>query len=223
MEAPMIRFAFVILALIPSFGVAKESKPYDTTKWKAAIDKFLAADEAQPTEPGGILFVGSSSIVMWDLEKSFPGKGYLNRGFGGSEVADSVHYFSDLVTKHKPRLVVFYAGDNDIAAGKSPEQVHEDFQAFTKKLGSDLPDTKLIYIAIKPSIARWKLADKIREANALIKAECEKNEKFTFLDVWPVMLNDEGEPREDIFLGDGLHVNDKGYEAWVELIGPELK
>ena len=112
--------------------------------------------------------------------------------------------------KHKPRLVIFYAGDNDIAGGKSPEQVHRDFQAFAEKFSEKLPKAKLVYIAIKPSIARWKMADKMREANKLIAADCEQHENFAFVDVWPVMLNEKGEPREDIFLEDGLHMNEKG-------------
>ncbi len=196
---------------------------YDPTRWQADIDRFLAADKDKPTEPGGVVFVGSSSIRMWDLESSFPGKNYLNRGFGGSEIVDSTHFLTELVAKHKPRLVVFYAGDNDIAGGKSPEQVQEDFRDFAKKFMDELPEAKLVYIAIKPSVARWKLADKMREANKLIAADCVNNDKLTFLDVWPVMLDEDGQPRRDIFLGDGLHMNDTGYAEWVKLVEPLIQ
>jgi lysophospholipase L1-like esterase len=159
---------------------------------------------------------------MWDLKKSFPDKNYLNRGFGGSEIVDSTYNFTELVAKHKPRLVVFYAGDNDIAGGKSPEQVHKDFQAFAEKFSSKLPKANLLYISIKPSIARWPLADKMREANKQIAVECGEHENFTYLDIWPVMLDKDGQPRKDIFLGDGLHMNDTGYAEWVKLITPLL-
>lgn len=196
---------------------------YDTTKWQQDIDKFAEADEDNPVEPGGVVFVGSSSIRMWDLEKSFPGKKYLNRGFGGSEIADSTHFLTELVVKHKPRVVVFYAGDNDIASGKSPGKVHSDFLDFEELFLSQLPDTKLIYISTKPSIARWKMADKMRKANEFIAADCDKNENFTYVDVWPVMLDEDGQPGKDIFLEDGLHMNEKGYQSWVELIAPHLK
>jgi lysophospholipase L1-like esterase len=160
---------------------------------------------------------------MWDLKKSFPDQQYLNRGFGGSEVCHSTHFFDELVAKHKPRVVVFYAGDNDVAHGKSPEQVQKDFRGFARNLKNKLPEAKLVYISLKPSIARWKLADKMREANKLIAADCEENENFAFVDVWPVMLNEKGEPREDIFLEDGLHMNEKGYAEWVKLIEPHLE
>lgn len=213
--------AAVLLALV--FSATSWAAEYDTKKWQADIDTFAKADEAHLVEPGGIVFVGSSSIRMWDLEKSFPGKKYLNRGFGGSEIIDSTHFFTELVAKHQPQLVVFYAGDNDIAGGKLPGHVREDFQAFAKKFAAALPDTKLVYISIKPSIARWQLADKMREANKLIAADCAKNDKFTFLDVWPVMLVEDGQPRKDIFLEDGLHMNDAGYKLWVELLAPHLE
>lgn len=206
----------LLLALV--FFATSRAAEYDTSKWKADIDTFVKADEANPAEPGAIVFVGSSSIRMWDLAKSFPGKPYLNRGFGGSEIVDSTHFFTELIANHKPRLVVFYAGDNDIAGGKSAEQVHADFQAFAQKFTEQLPEARLVYISIKPSIARWQLADKMREANKLIAAECDKNDQFTFLDVWPVMLGKDGQPREDIFFDDGLHMNETGYKLWAELL-----
>jgi lysophospholipase L1-like esterase len=214
----LIKSALLALFLIQNSVLAAD---YDPAKWQPDIDKFLAADISEPTKPGGVVFVGSSSIRMWDLGKSFPDEKYLNRGFGGSEIIDSTHFLTELVAKHKPRLVVFYAGDNDIASGKSPEQVHEDFQAFAKKFETALPEAKLVYISIKPSIARWQLADKMREANRLIATECEKIDRFMFLDVWPVMLKD-GKPREDIFLSDGLHMNEAGYKLWIDLLTPHL-
>jgi hypothetical protein len=203
-----------------SFGHAAE---YDTAKWKEELERIAASDKAHPPEPGGIIFVGSSSIRMWDLEKSFPGKGYVNHGFGGTQIVDSTYYFDQLVGKFKPRLVVFYAGDNDIAGDKSPEQVLKDFQEFERKFKKELPKANLLYISIKPSIARWKLADKMREANKLIEDYGNRQPNFHFLDVWPVMIGGDGKPRKDIFLEDGLHMNEVGYAEWVKLVEPLLK
>lgn len=205
------------------FSVLSHAAEYDTAKWKDELERIAASDKANPPKPGGIIFVGSSSIRMWDFEKSFPGKGYVNHGFGGSEIVDSTYYFDQLVGQYKPRLVVFYAGDNDIANGKSPKQVLEDFQAFADKFKKELPKANLLYISIKPSIARWKLADKMREANKLIEDYGNRWPNFHFLDVWPVMLDDKGEPRKDIFLEDGLHMNEAGYAEWVKLVEPLLQ
>lgn len=216
-----LNLALLALVLIAASSEAKEN--CNPEVFQAEVDQLVAVDEKNPTEPGGVVFVGSSSIRMWDLKKSFPDQEFLNRGFGGSQICQSTHFFDVLVAKHEPRLVVFYAGDNDIAGGKSPEQVQKDFRAFAWNLKKELPWTKLVYIAIKPSIARWKLADKMREANKLIAADCERHPDFAFVDVWPVMLNDKGEPRTDIFLEDGLHMNEKGYAEWAELLKGHLE
>jgi lysophospholipase L1-like esterase len=213
-------FLLLSVAVVTSFCQAAE---YDTAKWKDELERIAASDKAQPAESGGVIFVGSSSIRLWDLEKSFPGKGYVNHGFGGSEIVDSTYYFDELVAKHKPRLVVFYAGDNDIANGKSPEQIQKDFREFARELKKELTESRLIYISIKPSIARWKLVDKMREANKLIEEDCKKHPHVAFVDVWPVMLGEDGKPRADIFLEDGLHMNEMGYAEWVKLVEPLLK
>jgi lysophospholipase L1-like esterase len=119
-------------------------------------------------------------------------------------------------------VVVFYAGDNDVASGKSAGQVHVDFRAFVAKVRESLPETPIVFISIKPSIARWKLRGVMQEANALIAADCEADDTLEFVDVWPAMLSEDGEPRKDVFREDGLHMNDAGYKLWVDLLRPIL-
>jgi lysophospholipase L1-like esterase len=190
--------------------------------WRQDIARFAALDADKMPPEGAVLFVGSSSIRLWDLAKSFPDLVAINRGFGGSQICDSTHFADVLVVKYKPRKIVFYAGDNDINSGKSAEQVHVDFRAFVAKVRESLPKTRIVYISTKPSIERWKLRDVQREANRLIAAECEQDDTLEFVDVWPVMLGDDGEPRKDIFVEDGLHLNETGYKLWTELLGPQL-
>lgn len=192
-------------------------------RWAEAMAEFERSDAENPSEPGGGLFVGSSSIRMWDLPQSFPKLKPLNRGFGGSEISDSVRHFDLLVAKHRPRLVVFYAGDNDVNAGKSAQRVHADYRAFREKLRQSLPETKLLYIAIKPSLARWQLAETIQEANRRIAADCENDKQAEFIDTWTPMLGDDGRPREELFLDDGLHLNEKGYQVWTKELRPHLR
>lgn len=192
-------------------------------RWEKDIAAFEKRDREAPPPKNGIVFVGSSSIRRWDLAKSFPGVAALNRGFGGSHLADAVHFAPRIVLKHEPRLVVLYAGDNDIAAGKTPERVAADFRAFIAAVHDKLPKTRIIYLAIKPSLLRWKLIDKIRPANALIEAECKKNDRLLYLDVATPMLGDDGKPRPDLFVADGLHLSAKGYELWVRLLKPHLE
>ncbi|MEM9659973.1 MAG: SGNH/GDSL hydrolase family protein [Planctomycetota bacterium] len=191
-------------------------------RWAKAIAAFDQSDRRDGVASGEVVFVGSSSIRLWKLATCFPDLNVVNRGFGGSQICDSVHYFDVLVARRRPRTVVFYAGDNDVAAGKSAQQVVRDFRAFRKKLTDALPETRLIYIAIKPSRARWHLADTMQAANRLIAAECRPDRRATFVDVWEPMLGRDDQPKKDLFIDDGLHLNESGYRLWTELVRPHL-
>jgi lysophospholipase L1-like esterase len=189
-------------------------------RWAPEIAKFAAADAATPFAPGGVVFVGSSSIRMWDLTASFPGRPVLNRGFGGTQIGDSVRYVERLVIGHKPRVVVFYAGDNDLSAGRTPEQVQADFRAFVGRVHAVLPETRIAFIGIKPSIARWAMIDKVREANRLVRADCDRDDRLGFVDVDAAMLGWDARPRPELFIKDGLHMSPAGYEIWNLLVRP---
>lgn len=186
--------------------------------WEGAIRLFELADQRRPPQPGGVLFLGSSSIRMWDLAKAFPGAKVLNRGFGGSQIADSVAYVDRIVFPCRPRLVVFYAGDNDIAAGKSAERVAADFQELTGRIFAKLPETKITFLAVKPSPSRWKFIETQRRANQLIADFIRTDDRLAYIDVVTPMLNDKGEPRGELFLKDNLHMNAAGYAIWNDLV-----
>jgi len=201
--------------------VAADDKAF--ARWEKAITAFEQQDKEKPPPKNAILFAGSSSIRLWDVAKSFPGMDVINRGFGGSEIADSVHFADRIIVNHKPRMVVLYAGDNDLANGKTPEQVLADFKAFVKAVHAALPKTRIAFISIKPSIRRWNLIDNIRKANSLIEGCCKKDERLLYIDVVKPMLGDDGKPRPGLFTADGLHMNAKGYELWTSLLKPHLK
>lgn len=206
----------------PSRAEEKPASPF--AKWEKAIAAFEKQDEAKAPPKDAIVFVGSSSIVKWKLADYFSDIAYIQRGFGGSQLADSVHFAPRIVTKYEPKTVVLYAGDNDLASGKTPEQVAADFDAFVKVVREKLPETKVIFIAIKPSVARWKMIDKVRAANKLIADACAKDEKrLVFLDIQPLMYGVNGEPDPALFIKDGLHLSDQGYDRWAEKLKPLLK
>jgi lysophospholipase L1-like esterase len=192
-------------------------------QWEKAIAAYEEQDKKNPPPKDAFLFVGSSSIRIWDLPKSFPDLPVINRGFGGSQIIDSAHFAARLVNKHQPKMVLLYAGDNDIAGGKSPDQVLADFQAFVKAVRADLPKTPIAYLCIKPSIARWKLIDKVRQANKLIEEECKKGQQLIYIDVSKGMLGDDGMPKAELFIKDGLHLGPEGYKLWTATVRPYLK
>jgi lysophospholipase L1-like esterase len=191
-------------------------------KWEKAIAALEAQDAKSPPPSNAVLFAGSSSIRLWDLKKSFSDLATINRGFGGSQIVDSTHFAPRLIHKQKPHTIVFYAGDNDLASGKSPAQVAADFKAFASAVHQELPRARIIFIAIKPSVARAKLFDKQKEANALIESFCKQDERLKYLDVVTPMLTD-GQPRAELFVKDGLHLNPMGYELWTKLLQPHLE
>jgi lysophospholipase L1-like esterase len=193
-----------------------------TDRWAKEMAAFQQQDH-QPPPPGGIVFVGSSSIRLWDLGRSFPNLPVVNRGFGGSEVADSVRHADLLVIRHKPRTVVLYAGDNDLAGGKTPQQVLDDFKAFVGKVHAALPATRVAFIGIKPSLQRWALIAQVRQANALVREYCDTDDRLGFVDVDGPMLGWDGKPRKDLLVADGLHLSPKGYELWTTLVRPFLE
>ena len=214
------RRRLLLLAFLAAGAVAGAAP----AKWAASIDAFTRADAANPPPREAVLFIGSSSIVRWkSLARDFPDVPVINRGFGGSELADSVHYLDRLVLKHEPRVVVLYAGENDLQAGATAEEVHARFQAFRQGLHAALPRTKLVFIAIKPSPSRAKIRDRIDRANALIAASCREDPRLAFADVVPPMLDAAGQPRPELFVADRLHLSEAGYAVWQPIVAPLLR
>ena len=192
-------------------------------QFETAIRAFEKADQTSPPPTNAILFIGSSSIRLWtNLAHDFPGKPVFNRGFGGSHISDAVHYVDRIVIPYWPRLIVFYAGGNDIHAGKTPEQVLGDFKAFVVKVHRQLPKVRIHFISIAPNPSRWKEVAKVKAANQLIADYISTNKSLTFIDVFSAMLGTDGLPR-DIYRADKLHMNLQGYEIWTKIIGPHLE
>jgi lysophospholipase L1-like esterase len=219
---PIGRFPFVLLFLA-CWSAARAAEEPQPDKWEKAIAKFEEQDKAAPPPRGEVLFAGSSSIVQWKLKEFFPGKEYINRGFGGSQIADSTRHAGRIITPCQPRLIVLYAGDNDVAGGKTPEQVAADYKAFVAAVRGKLPETKIVFVAIKPSLARWKLVDKVREANRLVAEYSKTKRGLLFLDVFTPMLGSDGLPRGELFVKDGLHMTPEGYKLWTSLLAPLLE
>ena len=197
--------------------------PPPPQSWQHDIDRLVADDSAHPPPQDGVLFVGSSSIRMWTtLAADFSGVPVIDRGFGGSVIADTTYFADRIVIPYHPRLIVMYAGDNDIAEGRSPRQVLEEFKAFTARVRRGLPDVAIAYISIKPSIARFAMWPRMRAANRLVADWMRTQTRMSFVDVSPGMLGEHGNPRAALFRGDGLHMTAAGYAVWVQALEPVL-
>ena len=220
--------ALLFLALASGLSSCQHRLPpnslatHDAAPWEKDIAAFEAADRTNPPPHGGIVFVGSSSIRLWrTLAQDFPDRRVINRGFGGSQLADAVKYADRLICPCRPRQVVIYAGGNDINAGKVPALVFGDFVALVTQLRSGCPQARLAYISIAPSPARWAQVEKVRQANALIAQYCHRHD-IDFINVFPLMLEPGGQPKPDIYVADRLHLNAVGYAIWAQAVRPVL-
>jgi len=194
-------------------------------QWQPSLEAFAQADAQSPPRPGGVVFIGSSSIRLWkNLEQAFNMQPVITkRGFGGSRLSDCTRYLRRLVLPHRPRLVVVYAGDNDLAEGATPRQVLRRFTAFVSGVRAELPGTRIAYISIKPSPLREALIPATREANALIEGYVRTGENMDYIDVFSHMLGPDGRPRPELYREDALHLSAAGYALWKEQIGQHLQ
>lgn len=193
-------------------------------RWRSSLEAFAEADRVQAPPPGGVLFVGSSSIRLWtNLEAQFDvTPAIIKRGFGGSRLEDCARYADRLVLPYRPRLVVVYAGDNDLAEGATPLAVLRSFQRLVQVVQLDLPQTRIAYVSIKPSPLRLALLPKMEEANRLIQEYVRNLPNLDYIDVYTKMLDSTGLPRADLYQADQLHLNAQGYALWRREIAEHL-
>jgi lysophospholipase L1-like esterase len=214
----------VMICLAVLCSAVSRAQESPANRWEAEIQKFEESDRQDAPARGAVLFVGSSSIRLWQsLAEDFPGIKVVNRGFGGSEIADSTFYVERIVTPYRPKIVVLYAGDNDLANGKTPRQVFEDYKAFVSRVRRKLPAAKIAFIAIKPSPARASLLRSQKDANELIKEYASHDKRLIYIDVFTPMLGSDGSPRPELFGPDKLHMNKEGYRLWKSVIAPHIR
>jgi lysophospholipase L1-like esterase len=230
------RFAFTLLALFttacsstnkPTVPVPTRwdnPRPFVADRWQKQVNAYLEADATSPPPQSGVVFVGSSSIRGWrTLADDFPGIPVIGRGVGGCYVIDTVRYADALVLKHRPKVVVLYAGENDITDNTPPAVVCRHVQTFVDLVRAELPDARILYISAKPSPSRAHLMPQFKQANEMIRAYMSGDPNLVYVDVWPAMLDDQGNPLPELFVKDMLHMNALGYARWKALIAPHLR
>lgn len=211
----------LFLSIAASLSLLQAQSP---ERFRGEIRRFARLDSLQPPGENCILFTGSSSIRMWkSLKVDFPNKPVLNRGFGGSEMSDLLFYAKELIFQYHPAQIFIYEGDNDIAHKKSQETVMEETKQLMAKIHEKWPEMSVVLMAAKPSISRWSLREKYVNYNQLLCEYACQTDDVDYVDVWTVLLDAAGELRRDLFLKDGLHLNEKGYKIWTERIGKFVK
>ena len=212
---------FSFLAALAVAGTSYAQKPafYDE------IQSFRKQDSVSMPAKNSILFVGSSSFRMWtNIKEDFRMHSVINRGFGGSSLPDVIRYADQIIFPYQPAQVIIYCGDNDLAASDTvtSQIVFERFQTLFHMIRKQLPEAAIAFVSIKPSPSRAHLLPKIISANNLIKEFLKGQAKSAYIDVFSAMVDQQGNPKPDLFIDDRLHMNQKGYAIWVEIIGPYL-
>ena len=222
LRLPYRLIAMAALAAAPQ--LVCQTAVSEPPRGSAEIAQFEAADRAGFPAAGTIVFAGSSSIARWEtLAGDFAGLPVLNRGIGGYTLHENLGTFDRIILPYKPPVIVLYSGENDLTEGRTPTQVFGDFQSFVALTHAQLPATRIVYVSIKPSIARWSLTDSIRVANRLIRDYVSKDKQLQYVDVFTPMLDASGQIRRELFVEDGLHMNAQGYAIWSRLIQPALR
>lgn len=213
-------FSLLAAALLLSIEISYAQNPQ---RFQKEVDSIVAHN-LSVDKANLILFTGSSSIRMWaDLKEAFPNHNVVNLGFGGSEMADLLHYTDKVILQFKPKQVFVYEGDNDISKGRTTDEILASADAILAAIRKDLPHTEVIFISPKPSVSRWHLKEKYEAFNKSLRAWTRKKKNVKYADVWTPMLKKNGEVRDDLFIGDKLHMNEKGYTIWQTALEKYLK
>ncbi len=216
----MKRFLFSFLLII-AFCQGARAQAYANE-----IAAFKRQDSIAFPQTGQILFTGSSSFTLWkDVQAYFPQYPIINRGFGGSTLLDVTYYEATIIFPYKPKQIVLYCGENDIANDSTVTGavVFERFKKLYEDIRSTLGNVPIVYVSMKPSLSRWHLREKQIDGNNRIRKFLRKKKRnAVFVDVWPGMLGADGKPREELYIGDKLHMNASGYAIWQKLLEPLL-
>jgi lysophospholipase L1-like esterase len=195
------------------------SNAQDPNRFKNDVDELAGKEYNFNNNQKLVVFAGSSSIRMWkDVQSYFPEYNVVNNGFGGSQFSDLLYFYDEVILKQKPDILFIYEGDNDINDKKKPGKILKEAKQLTLKIKKDLPETQIIFISPKPSIARVHLKNEYINFNKKLNKYCKKQGNIGFADVWFPMLDSHGNVYKDVFLEDGLHMNKKGYDIWAKVI-----
>jgi lysophospholipase L1-like esterase len=223
------RYTRVILSLLVVLGVATlavaQAPTIDPTRFEEAIQAFEAADQAMMPPAGAIVVTGSSSIRRWHptLEQDLAPLTVIPRGFGGSTMQDVEHFLDRIVLPYQPRAVVIYEGDNDTGRFRvPPPTIAAELEQTIAAIHAELPDTRVHVMSVKPSLARVAFWDKAQEANALYREVAAADDRVHYIDVATPFLQADGTVMDDIFIDDGLHLNEKGTRIWASTIKAAL-
>jgi Lysophospholipase L1 and related esterases len=210
--------------MILAIALALQAQAAPVARFEKEVARFEASDQTSMPPRDAVVFAGSSTIERWNnLQQDFPSATVIQRGIGSTRLDDWVRFAPRIVIPYHPKQIVLYAGDNDFADGQSADNVYRDYKDFARVVRSTLPDAEIVFVSIKPSPSRWKYRERMRRANALVKAYIRHHRKMRYVDVFNPMLGANGHPRPELFVSDSLHMTPAGYALWASILKPVVK
>lgn len=214
----------LLLLILLGFSGLTLIDAQNSSRFQKEIDSINRQFSGKTVNRDLIIFTGSSSVRRWQkLSDYFPGKNIINTGFGGSQMSDLLFYSNIIIQQFKPAKVFIYEGDNDIAAGKKSETIIKDAEMLCRKLISQNPGIRIIFMSAKPSPLRWNLREEYLKLNSAFADLHKEFKRVKYIDLWSPLLNKQGRPVSELYMSDSLHINKKGYEIWAKKIVPLLK
>ena len=211
------------IALAIRTGASAADKKRTSTRFEPQIAAYEAKDKEAPPPKDVIVLTGASNVARWkSFAEDLPGYQVINRGFGGSQIADVAYYADRVIIPYHPKMVIVQAGGNDLKSGKTPAEVLSDVKGLVEKIRTSLPKTRIAFLSISPSPARWDQRDKQAELNKLMSDYLSHGDNLDFIDVNSAFLTPDGKPRAELFVSDGQHHNAEGFKARAQLIIPHL-
>jgi lysophospholipase L1-like esterase len=203
----------------------KRDRTIKIDRYAETIEQYRRFDSRNALAPDPILFVGSSSIVFWETAQSFPGYPVINRGFGGASLPEVIHYYDDVIKRHAPSIMVVYC-DIDVENGESPEFSVNAFRSLVDRVEGDFPEVEIIFLSMKPTLIDDVLGKNVRKnkliTNEMLADYSSNKENLHYVDVSEVMFADETRLKDEIFLGDGMHLNKLGYDLWDPIVKAKI-
>ncbi len=215
---------FTCFLAIPIFAETESSqlRP-DSRRFATEIANFDKQDAERPVAAGGIVFTGSSSVRFWKVTEAFPDLPVLNRGFGGSVANDLIIYANQVVLRYKPRVLVVYTGGNDLHAKLTTGEAFDDYTKFLTMVHEKLPDTRVIVSSVKVAPIRAEEIEKVKKLNSLLEAWIKEKPWIRWVEATNYLMGPDGQPMENFYRSDRLHLNDEGYAKWNAIIGPVIR
>ena len=214
------RVAAVLAALLAPIHSHAQSPPH---RFESAVLAYEAGDKTNSPPRHAILLAGDSQFYRWKtVQEDLPGYAIINRGIDSFEMSDLFYYANRLVLPYQPRLIVLHVGGNDVHDGRAPTNILADFKAFVARVREKLPEVPIAFTSITPGPSRWTEAPQRKEANQAIKDYVATQPGLLYIDLWDAMLTPDGQPRQDLWVADGVHPNHDGYLVRVKIMRPLL-